>query len=179
MDSNFVFHLNLILLFSVQSLVIPGRRFIFEGSILELTDKRGLPTNLSQPSNKLEVPRVNKHKRNRSLGSVSTISNMIMRDKESNSHSLTDGALNGATKKKFSDRYCFIFDDLFVLAKKTKLGTLISEPSSAIMFISKKTKRLRGDRRESGWASLTASSGNVGGAAGTDEAPAESFQYQW
>lgn len=160
-----------------QTLVTPGRRFIFEGPIQQLDDKKTTPT--SSPG-KLDAPRAHKHRRNRSMGSLA-ISSIISRDKEKdNSFSSLNVGGSAALKKKYSDRYCFIFDDVVVLAKRTNIGTLLSEPGSALMFFTKKTKsKFRNERKELNWASLAAGGGSPGAPGGDDEPPAESFQFHW
>ena len=79
---------------------------------------------------------------------------------------------------KKHERYCFVFDDILIMAKRTNIGTLFSEPSSAFMFLTKRTKsKFRNDRKEISWTSI-AGAGTVS-PTGDDEIDEDSsFQYQ-
>ena len=164
-----------------QTLVTPGRRFIFEGAIQQLDDKKSV-----SQGNKLEAPRPSRHKRNRSMGSLA-ISQIIVRDKDRDKDREKDNTLPGGsniastpTKKKYVDRYCFIFDDAVVIAKRTNIGTLLSEPGSALMFFTKKTKsKFRNDRKvEMNWGKNLGGTSTPPGSPGPDdEPPADSFQF--
>lgn len=175
-----------VLIDTPQSLVTPGRKYIFEGSVWEIEEKRGALLNsaknvgshphlVNKSPNSLDMPRP-KHRRNRSMGSIATISHMIVREKDKEK----DNSLGSIQTGKKHERYCFVFDDLLILAKRANIGTLFSEPGTALMFLTKKTKsKFRNDRKEINWASLAGGgSASASAASGDDDAADDaSFQY--